>query len=206
MNKTNLAVFASTKGTNLQRIIDEIKAGNLPEADLKLVLSNKKDCLAVERAQKAGLKTVFIDPQGKTREEFDAECVKVLAKEKIDLILLIGYARIVSKVLLDKYPFKIINVHPSLLPAFPNAFNLDIYKSVLDSGVKITGDTVYFITEKIDDGPIILQQAVEITDDDDVQSLKAKVQKVEGDLLIQTIKLFAQGRLKVEGKRVRILS
>ena len=118
MNKINIAVFASTKGTDLQAIIDAQKLGQMDYADLKFVLSDKKDCYALERARKAGIKTIFINPKGKSREEFDAECLKVCQEHQINLIVLIGYMRIISKVLIEWYENKIMNIHPSLLPKY----------------------------------------------------------------------------------------
>jgi phosphoribosylglycinamide formyltransferase-1 len=197
MSKINLAVFASTKGTDLQAVIDEIKAGNLPEVDLKFVLSNKKDCYALARAKKAGFKTIFVDPAGKSREEYDQECMKYLDEEKIDLIILIGYMRIISEGLVKAYENKIMNIHPSLLPKYAGGMNRDVHKEVLDNGDKESGCTLYFIDGGVDTGPLISQAKVKIEPNETVESLKDKVQEQEKKLIIQGIKDFASGKIKI---------
>lgn len=199
--KINLAVFASTSGTDLQAIIDAQKSGELPEADLKFVLSNKKDCYALTRAGLAGIRTVYLDSKGMTREDFDAECLKACQEEKIDLIVLIGYMRLISSVLLVPYRNKIINIHPSLLPKYPG-MDMDVHREVLANHEKETGCTLHFVDEGMDTGPIILQQPVPVDENDTPDSLKNKVQAEEKKIILQGIKLFASGRLKVVGDKV----
>ncbi|MFA6304841.1 MAG: phosphoribosylglycinamide formyltransferase [Patescibacteria group bacterium] len=185
----NLAVFASTKGTDLQAIIEARQKGELTGIDLKFVLSDKKDCYALERARQANIKTYFIDPKGKTREEFDAECLQIAQEEKTDLILLIGYMRIITKVLIEPYKNKIINIHPSLLPKYPG-MDLDVHDEVLKNKETETGCTLHFVTEEVDGGEIILQEKVAIGDNETPQSLKRKVQAKEKEVILKGLKLF----------------
>ena len=192
-NKINLTVFASTRGTDLQAIIDAQKSGEMPDAELKFVLSDKKECYALERAKQAGIKTVFINPQGKTREEFDAECLKICQAENIDLIILIGYMRIITKVLIEPYQDKIVNIHPSLLPKYPG-MDLDVHKEVLKNQEKETGCTLHFVTEDLDAGPVILQEKVIIAENETPESLKAKVQEKEKEVILKGIRMFADRR------------
>ena len=192
-NKINLTVFASTRGTDLQAIIDARQKGELRDVDLKFVLSDKKECYALERAKQAGIKTVFINPQGKTREEFDAECLKICQAENIDLIVLIGYMRIITKVLIEPYQDKIVNIHPSLLPKYPG-MDLDVHKEVLKNQEKETGCTLHFVTEDLDAGPVILQEKVIIAENETPESLKAKVQEKEKEVILKGIRMFADRR------------
>ena len=192
-NKINLTVFASTRGTDLQAIIDAQKSGEMPDAELKFALSDKKECYALERSRQAGIKTVFINPQGKTREECDAECLKICQAENIDLIVLIGYMRIITKVLIEPYQDKIVNIHPSLLPKYPG-MDLDVHKEVLKNQEKETGCTLHFVTEDLDAGPVILQEKVIIAENETPESLKAKVQEKEKEVILKGIRMFADRR------------
>ena len=202
--KINLAVLGSTKGTDLQAVINAIKRGELEMADLKIIISNKEDAYILERAKKEGFRTLFISPKDKTREEFDREVMEVLEENKIDLVLLIGYMRYLSKDFVEKYRNRIMNIHPSLLPAFAGGMDKNVHQAVLEHGCKVTGCTLHFVDEGADTGPIILQKAVSITENEIVDSLKEKVQKAEQEIILKAIKLFAQGKLKIEGRRVKI--
>jgi len=192
-HKINIAVFASTNGTDLQAIIDALQAGELKGVNLKFVLSNRKDCNALKRSKNAGYKTIFIDPKIekklKSREEFDQECVEVCKVHDIDLIVLIGYMRIVSKVLVDAYPSKIMNIHPSLLPKYPG-MDLDVHKEVLNNKETESGCTLHWVTEELDAGPIIIQEKVKIEKGETVESLKTKIQAKEQEVLIKGINQF----------------
>ncbi len=199
-----LGVLASTKATDMQTIIDAINAKKL-NATISVVISNKQDAYALERAKKYEIKTIFIDTKGKTREEFDKEVAKVLDESKVDLILLIGYMRILSPWFVNKYKNKIMNIHPSLLPAFGGGMDKDVHQEVLNYGCKVTGCTLHFVDERVDAGPIIMQKAVEISENETVNSLKKKVQKAEKEIILNVIDLFSKGKIKVEGKKVRIL-
>ncbi|PIS05082.1 MAG: phosphoribosylglycinamide formyltransferase [Candidatus Buchananbacteria bacterium CG10_big_fil_rev_8_21_14_0_10_42_9] len=194
--KINLAVFASTKGTDLQGVIDSIRLGELDFVDLKFVLSDKKNAYALTRAREAGYKTVFVDPKGKSREEFDRECLAICQAHEIDLILLIGYMRLLSEPFVRAYKNRIMNIHPSLLPKYPG-MDLDVHQAVLSAGETETGCTLHFIDEGVDTGPIILQQKVAVAKDETVESLKAKVQAKEQEVILAGLKMFAEDKIKV---------
>jgi len=194
-NKINIAVFASTKGTDLQAIIDAIKSGQLADVDFKFVLSNKQNCYALERAHQAGYKTIFIEPKNKSREEFDSECLKVCQEHQIDLIILIGYMRIMTPVIISPYKNRIINIHPSLLPKYPG-MDLDVHREVLNNNETETGCTLHFVTEDLDAGPIILQGKVPIAQGETPESLKKKVQAKEKEIIIRGIEMFRNNEIK----------
>lgn len=200
----NIGILASTKGTDMQAIIDAIENKKL-NAQIKVVISNKKDAYALERAKKHSLKAVFLDPKGKEKEAYDKEIDKILEEEKVNLILLIGYMKLISPWFVKKYENKIMNIHPSLLPAYAGGMDLNVHEEVLKRGCKITGASLIFIDEGADTGPIILQKAVNIDDKDTPETLKEKVQKEEQSILVEGIKLFSENKLKVEGKKIRIL-
>ncbi len=199
----NIAVFCSGNGSNLQAIINSIKSGRV-KAKIKLVLCDKKEAYCLRRAKKAGLKTVFIDPNlYKSRQAFDEEVIKYLKENEIKLIVLAGFMRILSNYFVKKYRNRILNVHPALLPAFKGARGIkDAYKQ----GVKVTGVTVHFVNEKLDSGPIILQDAVKVKTDDTPKSLELKIHKLEHKLYPKAIDLFARGKLKIKGSLVKILT
>jgi phosphoribosylglycinamide formyltransferase-1 len=204
MEKLKIGVLGSTAGTDMQAVIDEIEAGKLG-AEITVVISNKPDAFILERAKKHGLKVVCIPSKGCEREEFDKEVAGILEEHGVELILLIGYMRFLSKWFVDKYRNRIMNIHPSLLPAFAGGMDLDVHQAILDHGVKVTGATLHFVDEGADTGPIIAQKAVEIAEGETKETLKPKVQKAEQEIILRAIRLFAQGKLKVDGRKVRIL-
>ncbi len=176
-----IAVLASTKGTDLQAIIDEIKAGKMPGIELSAVISNKENCYAMQRAKEQGFKTFFVNPKNKTREEFDFEIGDILEREKIDLIVLVGYMRILTPAFVRKFPKRIINVHPALIPKFcgPKFFGSNVHEAVLTAGEKETGMTIHYVDEGVDTGEIILQKTCPVSPDDTPETLKTKVQALE---------------------------
>lgn len=198
-----IGVLASTKGTDMQALIDRAEEKKL-DAVISVVISNKKDAYALERARKHNIEALFIDPAGKTREEFDREVAFEFDRRGVELVLLIGYMRYLSKEFVEKYRNRIINVHPSLLPAFAGGMDKNVHQAVLDCGCKITGCTIHFVDEGADTGPIIIQKAVFVEENDTADSLKDKVQALEKDGLVEAVKLFGEGKLKVEGKIVRV--
>jgi len=204
MSKLRIGVLASTKGTDLQAIIDEISEDKL-DAVISVVISNKKDAYALERAREHGIKAVFIDAAGLKREEYDNKVMQILEDEGVEVIALIGYMRLLSAGFVHKYENRIMNVHPSLLPAFAGGMDENVHQTILEHGVKVSGCTIHFVDEGADTGPIILQEAVSITEDETVDSLKQKVQAAEKRLYPRALALFGEGRLKVEGRCVRIL-
>ena len=198
----NIAVMGSTKGTDLQPIVDAIESGKLTDVKISVVISNKNDAFILERAKKHNLEAIFVDGKDKSREDFDNEVDKLLEEKKADLVLLIGYMKIMSSSFVQKWLNKVMNIHPSLLPAFAGGMDLNVHEEVLKRGCKVSGCSLIFIDEGADTGPIIVQKVCEIENDDTADSLKAKVQKLEGEALIEGIELFRDGKLKVQGKKV----
>lgn len=192
-----IGVLASTKGTDLQAIIDEMKAGKMPGIELAVVLSNKKDAYALERARAAGFTAIFVDPKGKSREEYDKELARILKEHDVDLVCLIGYMRILSAAFVRQFPRRIINVHPALMPRFsgPGFFGANVHEAVLQAGEKETGCTIHFVDEGVDTGEIIAQEKIAISDDDTPESLKEKVQALEKKLYPEVIRAFAEGKI-----------
>ena len=200
-----VAVLASGRGSNLQAIIDAIESGQI-HARIVAVISNKKEAVALERARKHGLPDVFVDPKpfvGRpdSREAYDRALLEILTKHDVELVLLAGYMKIVTAVLVNAYANRMMNIHPSLLPSFPG---LDVQKKAIEWGCKLAGCTVHFVTEGVDEGPIILQAAVPILDDDTVETLAARILIQEHKIYPRAVQLFAEGRLRVEGRRVLI--
>ncbi len=196
-----LAVLASGRGSNLQAIIDAIEKGRL-SAVLAVVISNKAEAPALERARKHGAPAVFLDPKATPgREAYDAVILEQLRKYDVGLVALAGYMKIVTRVLIDAYAGRIMNIHPSLLPAFPG---LAAQQQALDWGAKVSGCTVHFVEEGVDMGPIIRQAAVPVLEGDQAESLEARILAEEHRIYPEAIQLFAEGRLTVAGRRVRI--
>lgn len=201
MKRIRVGVLASGRGTNLQSIIDHSMAGRI-DADVVVVISDNREAYALERARKHGIPAFFVDPKGKSREEHEREIDEILRRYKVDLVVGAGYMRILSPWFIRRWYGRIINIHPALLPSFKG---VDGQGDALRYGVKISGCTTHFMDEKVDHGPIILQAAVLVKDDDTRESLAERILKVEHQLLPRTIQLFAEGRLKIEGRRVKIL-
>jgi len=199
----NIGVLASTKATDLQAVIDAIQAKQL-NSKISVVVSNKGDAYALERAKKHNIEAVFINSKDKGREDFDREVSDVLEKYDVDLILAIGYMRILSGWFVNKWKNKIMNIHPSLLPAFAGGMDKDVHTEVLKAGVKETGCTLHFVTEEVDSGPIIMQKKVDVAENETIESLKAKVQKAEQEVIVKALKLYDEGKMKVEGSKVVI--
>ena len=199
-----LGVLASTKATDLQTVIDAISSKKL-NAVISVVVSNKQDAYALERARKYNIKTVFIDSKGKDREQYDKEIARILDENNVDLILLIGYMKFLSPWFVNKYRNRIMNIHPSLLPAYAGGMDKDVHAEVLKNKEKVTGATLHFVDEGADTGPIIMQKQVTIDENETVDSLKEKVQKAEQEIILKAIDLFGKGKIKIEGKKVRII-
>jgi len=200
-----LGVLISGRGSNLVAILDAIQEGAL-DAAVKVVLSNKATAVGLERAKERGIPTVFIDPkpfaqEDNPREAYDMAVGKVLQEHGVECVVLAGYMRIVTPVLIRMFPSKMLNIHPSLLPAFPG---LNTQKQALEWGAKVSGCSVHFVTEGVDEGPIICQKAVVITERDTVETLSARILEQEHELYPQALQLMAQERLQVEGRTVRI--
>ncbi|MBU1087495.1 MAG: phosphoribosylglycinamide formyltransferase [Candidatus Omnitrophica bacterium] len=197
----NLAILCSGFGSNLQAIINSVKKGKI-KANIALVLSDKVDSYALVRAKKAGLLFVFADPNSfLDRESYDQYLVKKLKKIKIDYVVLAGFMRIVSPYFIKKFKNKIVNIHPSLLPAFKGTQGI---VDALNYGVKVTGVSVHFVNEQLDGGPIILQESIKIQADDTAETLAARIHKLEHKLYPQALKLLIDNKLTVKSGKVLV--
>ena len=200
-----LGVLVSGRGSNLQAIIDAIEGKGL-SAEIAVVLSNKQAAGGLEKARVHGAPAVWLDPKPfagrpNSREAYDRAVLEVLQKHEVDLVLLAGYMKIVTAVLVSAYENRMMNIHPSLLPSFPG---LDVQKKAIDHGCKIAGCTVHFVTEGVDEGPIIIQAAVPICEGDTPETLAARILEHEHRIYPRAIQLYAEGKLRVEGRRVAV--
>lgn len=205
-NVKNIAVLVSGGGTNLQAIIDNIESGYIP-AKISIVISSREKAYALERATKHNIRNIFCSPKKYDNSiDYSKKLISILEQYNPDLIVLAGFMTILSDSFIEKYENKIMNTHPSLLPAFGGKgyYGHHVHKAVLNYGVKVSGATIMFVTKEIDTGPIILQEAVNIYDDDNVESLQKRVLKVEHKLYPKAIKLFVEEKLKIEGRVVRV--
>ncbi len=194
----HLGVLVSGSGSNLQAIIDNIEAGRL-DAKIKIVISNVANVYALERAKKHGIVSLVLPHRGLGREEYDQRLIEVLKANDAELVILAGFMRIITPVLLRAFPMKVMNIHPALLPAFPGTH---VWQTEVDYGVKFAGCTVHFVDEGTDTGPIIIQAVVPVYDDDTADTLDARILKQEHKIFSQAIQLYAEGRLKIKGRRV----
>ena len=195
----NIAIFCSGKGTNLQAIINAAGRRKL-NANISLVISDRQDSFSLTRAKRAGIEALFIDPERfGTRTGFEKEIMRNLKKHSIDLIVLAGFMRMLSPGFVKRYRNRILNIHPALLPSFKGTSGI---KDALNYGVKITGPTVHFVDEGMDSGPIILQSAVKVRDDDTEESLARRIHAKEHIIYPEAIRLVLEGKLKIAGRRV----
>ena len=198
-----LGVLVSGTGTNLQAILDAVEQNRL-DADIRVVVSNKADALALERARARGVPAVAISHKAyASREAFDAALVEKLREHGVEWVVLAGFMRLLTRTMLDGFKNRIVNIHPSLLPAFPG---VDAQEQALTYGVKVTGCTVHLVDEGTDTGPILMQRAVPVLDGDDVDALRARILVEEHALLVETLRAISKGKLVLvagEGGRVR---
>lgn len=201
----NIGVLISGNGTNLQAIIDGIKEGKIA-GEIKLVISNRKDAYGLVRCQKENIEGLFIDLKAYDDISYNRRLIEEFKKRHVELIVLAGYMKILSKEFVKAYENRIINIHPSLIPSFSGKgyYGERVHRAVLDYGVKYTGATVHFVNEEADRGPIILQEVVPVDEDDTVETLSKKVLKVEHKILVEAVSLFCKGKLTVEGRKVKI--
>ena len=197
-----IAVLASGRGSNLQAIIDSINEGRI-NGTIKIVLSDNPDAFAIKRARENQISTqIVFYKKYKSKIEYEQEILKHLKSKNIDLVVLAGYMRLLSPSFIKEFRHRIINIHPALLPAFPG---LNSQRQALEYGVKVSGCTVHFVDEGMDTGPIILQKAVEVKQSDNEKSLANRILKYEHKLLSKAIQLFAQKKIKIQGKKVFLL-
>lgn len=204
----NIAVLVSGGGTNLQALIDAKAAGKIPNGKIACVISSKPGVYALERAKKAGIPTeILVRKQYPTMEDYDAALLSTLEKYSIDLIVLAGFMTIISDHVIQQYTNRMINIHPSLIPSFcgEGFYGLRVHEAALQKGVKVTGATVHFVNEICDGGPIILQKAVSVCDDDTPETLQLRVmQQAEWEILPRAVALYCDGRLTVKDNKVSI--
>lgn len=195
-------VFISGNGSNLQAIIDAVKTGQIT-AELALVISSSPSAYGLKRAEEAGIKTLVFDPKTYTnRQSVDRDIIMELKRAQIDFVVLAGYMRLLTPFFIKHFPNKILNVHPSLLPSFKGVAGI---KDAFTYGVKATGITIHFVNTKMDNGPIIAQEAVKIAEDDTIETLTEKVHKLEHRTYPKVIQWLVEGRLKVKGRKVEVL-
>lgn len=197
-----IAILASGGGTNLQAIIDNIENGNLKNCNIELVISNKKDAYALERARKNDIKDIFLNPKDySTRDLYDQKIIEILKENDIDLVVLAGYLRWISKQFVENFKNKIINIHPSLLPSFKGLHGIE---QAYNYGVKVSGVTVHFVDETEDGGEIIMQKEVLINEGDSLEAFEEKIHQVEHKIYPEVIGLFQKNKIEINGRRVKI--
>lgn len=197
----NLGILASGRGSNFQAIIDEIEAGRL-NAQIKILIVDNPDAYAIERAKKHSIEHLYINPKEfPAKDNFYLKIADELTKRNVELVILAGFMRVVRKSLIDAFPNRIMNIHPALLPSFPG---LHGQKQAVDYGVKISGCTVHFVDEGMDSGPIIIQAAVIVSPADTEETLAARILNLEHKIFPEAIRLYAEGRLSIEGRVVKI--
>jgi phosphoribosylglycinamide formyltransferase-1 len=197
----NLGILLSGRGSNFEAIADSVASGKL-DANLAVVISNKADAPGIESARRRGLKALVIPSKGKSREEHDREVVAALRGHQVDLVCLAGYMRLLSPWFVQQFPNRILNIHPSLLPAFPG---LDAQKQAFEYGVKVSGCTVHFVDADLDHGAIVLQKIVPVLDTDDEHTLAARILEQEHIAYSEAIQIVLEGRYTVSGRRVVML-
>lgn len=202
MGKLRLGVLASGRGSNLQSIMDAAAAGRI-DAEVAVVISDNEDAFALERARKAGIPAEFVNPGSfDSKEAYEGVLEELLKHHEVGLVCLAGYMRLVGRVLLEAFRNKVINIHPALLPAFPG---LHGQEQAWTYGVKFSGCTVHFVDEGMDTGPIILQAVVPVLDDDTADTLAARILEQEHRIYPEAIGLYAEGKLKINGRKVSIM-
>jgi phosphoribosylglycinamide formyltransferase 1 len=194
-----IGILISGRGSNMVAIAEAVRSGRIPNSEVAVVISDKTSAAGLEKAKSLGIETVVIARKGRARAEHDAEIVAELKKRNVELICLAGYMRLLSRDFVQAFPNKIINIHPSLLPAFPG---LDAHRQAVEYGVKISGCTVHFVDEDLDHGAIILQKAVEVADADTPESLSAKILEHEHALYVEALTLIAEGKIEISGRKV----
>ena len=194
----NLGILLSGRGSNFEAIARNIATGRVPDARIAIVISNRTDAGGIQTAKQLGLDASVVPSKGKEREQHDREVVAILQQHKVDLVCLAGYMRLLSPWFVRQFPHRILNIHPSLLPAFPG---LEAQEQAFAYGVKVSGCTVHFVDEELDHGPIIVQKAVPVLDSDDEHSLAARILEQEHIAYSEAINLMLSGRFEVQGRR-----
>src|SRR2546427_1454588 len=195
----NIGILLSGRGSNFEAIANNVGSGRIRDARIAVVISNTKDAAGIEIARRLGLKTLVIPSKGKEREEHDREVVSALREHQVDLVCLAGYMRLLSPWFVQQFPRRILNIHPSLLPAFPG---LEAQEQAFAYGVKVSGCTVHFVDEELDHGPIIVQKAVPVLDTDDEHTLAEKILEQEHIAYSEAIRIVLLGQFEIKGRRL----
>src|SRR3989440_1827867 len=193
-----IGVLLSGRGSNFEALADGIKTGRIPNTEIAVVISNREGAPGIEKAQQRKIPVKVIPSKGLEREAYDRQVVAVLNEQKVDLVCLAGYMRLLSAFFVASFPNRILNIHPSLLPSFPG---LESQRQALEYGVKFAGCTVHFVDENLDAGPIVLQAAVPVRDDDTEATLSARILAEEHRIYSEAVRLVLEGRYKIEGRR-----
>ncbi|HEV2299165.1 MAG TPA: phosphoribosylglycinamide formyltransferase [Candidatus Acidoferrales bacterium] len=201
--KKRIGVLLSGRGSNFEALAESVRAGRIPGAEIAIVISHREGAPGIERARARGIPAEVIPSKGLEREAYDRQVVAALQAKHVDLVCLAGYMRLLSPYFIQAFRGRILNIHPSLLPAFPG---LEAQRQALEHGVKIAGCTVHFVDETLDAGPIILQAAVPVRDDDTEESLSARILAEEHRIYSEAVRIVLEGRYRIEGRRVIILS
>lgn len=194
-----IGILISGRGSNMTAIVEAVQAGVIRESEVAVVISDKPAAPGLEKARERGVETVVVERRGRSREEHDAEIASELEKRGVELVCLAGYMRLLSPGFIRAFPDRIVNIHPSLLPAFRG---LDAQKQAFDCGARVTGCTVHFVDENLDNGAIVLQKAVEVLDGDTAETLSARILAEEHVLYVEALRRLAGGNYRVEGRRV----
>ena len=197
--KKRIGVLLSGRGSNFEALAESVSAGRIPGAEIAVVISNKPDAAGLEKAKARGIPARAIQSKGLEREVYDRQVAAVLQEYRVDLICLAGYMRLLSPYFVAAFPERILNIHPSLLPAFPG---LESQKQALEHGVKFAGCTVHFVDENLDAGPIILQAVVPVLDNDDERALSERILKEEHRIYSEAVKIVLEGKYHIAGRRV----
>ncbi len=207
MSRIAILVSGASRGSNMQAIIEACQDGRIPDSAVVAVIASRDNAPALQKAHALGVSTAVVNPREFPEPDMYGDALLwVLQKAQPDLICLAGYMRLLPAQVVEAFPMRIMNIHPALLPLFGGRgmYGLKVHQAVLESGMKITGCTVHFVDEQYDTGPIILQRCVPVEDDDTPETLAARLLPVEHATYIEAIRLFVQGRLRVEGRRVRV--
>jgi phosphoribosylglycinamide formyltransferase 1 len=197
--KKRIGILLSGRGSNFEALAQSIAAGRIPNAEISVVISHRESAPGIERARARGIDARVIPSKGLEREAYDRQVAAVLREKTVDLVCLAGYMRLLSSYFVHEFRGRILNIHPSLLPAFPG---LEAQRQALEHGVKFAGCTVHFVDENLDAGPIVLQSAVPVRDDDTVDSLSARILEEEHRIYSEAVRIILEGRYRIEGRRV----
>lgn len=199
MRKQKIGILISGRGSNMMALLDAAISGRL-DAEVALVISNISSAAGLEKARSRGVETLFINHKGRSREDHDREMIAELKRREVEIVCLAGYMRLVSSLFVREFENRVLNIHPSLLPAFPG---LDAQRQALEYGVKVTGCTVHIVDEELDHGPIVMQRAVEVLDADTVETLSARILEQEHITYPEAVALVLDKAFRVEGRRIR---